>query len=301
MTKNRKRTLGLAVLIACTMTASSQTHSDTLMSQLRDADTQKVIVVSHRGDWRNAPENSLQALKNCIAMGIDMIEIDLKKTRDGELVIMHDATIDRTTNGKGRVEDYTLVELRQFRLKNGLGRATTHPIPTLREMLTEARGRILINIDKGYDYFQDVYALLKATSTENQVVIKSGHAYDKVKAENGDVLNKVVYMPIINLDAEGAEQKLDGYKKMKPTAVECCFKKFTPEVSRLLKKVQANGSKIWINSLWPSLNDSHDDDKAVEEGLKDETWGWILSQGATLIQTDRPRELTQYLQQKNRR
>lgn len=75
------------------------------------------MVVSHRGDWRNAPENSLQAIQNCIDMGVDMVEVDLKKTKDGHLIVMHDQTIDRTTTGKGKPENYTLEELRCFRLK----------------------------------------------------------------------------------------------------------------------------------------------------------------------------------------
>ena len=68
-----------------------------------------------------------------------------------------------------------------------------------------------------------------------------------------------------------------------------------------MKQIQQNGTKIWLNSLWPSLNAGHDDDRAVEEEDPDGSWGWLLEQGATLIQTDRPAELIQYLDQKGRR
>ena len=57
-----------------------------------------IMVVSHRADWRNAPENSLQGIQNCIDMGVDMVEIDLKKTKDGHLVLIHDRTVDRSYN-----------------------------------------------------------------------------------------------------------------------------------------------------------------------------------------------------------
>ena len=77
----------------------------------------KTVVVSHRGDWRNAPENSIQAIQNCIDMGVNMVEIDIKKTKDNVLILMHDQTLDRTTSGKGKPEDYTLAELKQLRLK----------------------------------------------------------------------------------------------------------------------------------------------------------------------------------------
>lgn len=291
----------IGFLLTTAFTLFSQESVKALVHDLKDKDAKRVIVVSHRGDWRNAPENSLQAFQNCIEMGVDMIEIDLKKTKDNQLVLMHDNTIDRTTDGKGNPADYTLEELRQFHLKNGLGRVTFHRIPTLEEVLELTKGKILINIDKGYDYFQEVYDLLVKTQTLDQVVIKSGYPYEKVKAENGAVLDKVIYMPIVNLDKPGAEQMIDGYKAMRPVAFECCFSEVTPEVLRLLQKVKDNGSKIWLNSLWPSLNAGHDDDRAVEQRQPDESWGWLLEQGASLIQTDRPRDLLRYLQKKDRR
>ena len=280
---------------------SAQGRANALVEDLRDVASKNVLVVAHRGDWRNAPENSLQAFKNCIEMDADMIEIDLKKTKDNHLIIMHDETIDRTTDGKGRPSDYTLEEIRRFHLKNGMGRTTFHPIPTLEEALLLCKGKILINIDKGYDYFQDVYDMLVKTGTVDQVVIKSGYPYQKVKDENGEVLNKVIYMPIVSLDQEGAEKIIDDYlTHIKPVAFECCFSQVTPEVPRLLKKIADSGSKIWINSLWASLNAGHDDDRAVDLGEKDEVWGWILEQGASLIQTDRPVELLEYLKEKGR-
>lgn len=296
-----KKVICFIYFLSAVFMLSAQEGVKTLVRELRDEDSEKVLVVAHRGDWRNAPENSLQAFENCIEMGVDMIEIDLKKTKDGHLIIMHDNTIDRTTDGKGKPSDYTLEEIRRFRLKNGLGRVTFHPIPTLEEVLGLTKGKILINIDKGYDYFKDVYALLEKTGIIDQVVIKSGYPYEKVKAENGEVLDKVIYMPIVNLDQPGAEEMIDGYKALKPVAMECCFAEVTPDVLRLLKKVRANGSKIWLNSLWPSLNAGHDDDRAVELKQPDESWGWLLEQGAALIQTDRPAQLIDYLDKRDRR
>ena len=291
-----KKTILLLIVLLATSLAVCAQRSKTLVKELNDFKSKKVLVVSHRGDWRNAPENSLQAFKNCIDMGVDMIEIDLHKTKDGQLVLMHDNTINRTTDGKGKVSDYTLAELKKFHLRNGMGRVTFHQIPTLEEVLNLSKGKILINIDKGYDYFKDVYALLEKTGTTDQVVIKSGYDYAKVKADNGDVLNKVIYMPIVNLNKPDAEKMIDSYKALKPVAIECCFSRVTPDVLRLLKKVNENGSKIWINSL----NAGHDDDRAVELNEPDETWGWILKQGAALIQTDRPQALINYLKKHKR-
>lgn len=258
-----------------------------------------ILVVSHRADWRNAPENSLQAIQNCIEMEVDMVEIDLKKTKDGQLILMHDKTIDRTTTGKGRPEDYTLEEIRRFNLKNGAGHKTRHKIPTFEEVMTLCKGKIMVNVDKGYDYFQEAYAVLEKTGTVGQCIMKSDNPYEKVKAEHGDVLEKMIFMPVVNLHKEGAEAIIDGYLgHMKPAAFELVFDNDGPEVQRLIKKVRESGARIFINSLWPELCGGHDDDRAVELKEPEESWGWIIGQGAKLIQTDRPALLLEYLKEK---
>ena len=91
------------------------------------------------------------------------------------------------------------------------------------------------------------------------------------------------------------------YTKIKPVAMECCFRMATLEVLSLMKRIKDSGSKIWINSLWPSLNAGHDDDTAVELCKPDDSWGWILDCGASIIQTDRPQKLIEYLKTKQRR
>ena len=270
-----------------------------LRANLLDKNNHSVMVVSHRGDWRNAPENSLQAIQNCIDMGVDMVEVDLKKTKDGHLIVMHDQTIDRTTTGKGKPENYTLEELRRFRLKNGAAHKTTHLIPTLEEVMLLCKGKILVNIDKGYDYFKEAYCILEKTGTVDQCVIKAGLPYEQVKLENGEVLDKVIFMPVINLNKEDAEKIIDSYQKhLKPIAYELVFDNDEKETLRLIQKVRDSGARLFVNSLWPKLCGGHDDDRAVEFHQPDESWGWIIAQGAKLIQTDRPALLLEYLRNK---
>ena len=173
----RKTICLIAVLLSAVM-LYAQKQAKALVEELNNPKSKKVLVVSHRGDWRNAPENSLQAFKNCIAMNVDMIELDLKKTKDGQLVIMHDNTINRTTSGQGKPSDYTLGELKKLHLRNGIQIETAHRIPTLEEVLNETKGKILINIDQGYDFFQDVYALIVKTGSLDKVLINSGYHYE---------------------------------------------------------------------------------------------------------------------------
>ena len=204
----RLTSLGLLCMLAI---ASYAQHLNEILSELSAPAKQSVLVVSHRGDWRNAPENSLQAFQNCIDMGVDMVELDLKKTKDGELILMHDNTLNRTTNGTGKPEDYTLAELKKLRLKNGAGFLTRHKIPTLRETMLLCKGKILVNVDKGYEYFEDVQKILEETGTANQCVVKEKIPYQTIKEQHGDILDKVIFMPKADLCKPEAESIIDSY------------------------------------------------------------------------------------------
>ncbi len=296
-----KRIVSLCLLSCLAVMAWGQQRVDKLISELNNPKSKKVLVVAHRGDWRNAPENSLQAFQNCIDMGVDMIELDLHMSKDSVLFLMHDNTVDRTTNGHGKVSDLTSAELKKLRLRAGHGAVTRHEIPTFEEVLNLCKGKILINVDKGYEYFKQAYALMEKTGTTRQVVIKSGKSIDKVQRENGDVISKVIYMPIISIDNDRAEREINACASVRPVAIECCFGKVDDHVLDMLSLVRKNGSKVWVNGLWPSLNGGHDDDRAVEMGEPDEAWGWMLKQGASLIQTDRPAQLIRYLKKHGRR
>ncbi|WP_291601246.1 glycerophosphodiester phosphodiesterase family protein [Bacteroides sp.] len=287
------------LLLCCCQWACSQGKATKIRESFLSGQPSELLVVSHRGDWRNAPENSLQAILNCIEMGVDMVEIDLKKTKDGHLVLMHDRLINRTMNGKGNAEDYTLAELKAMNLKNGAGCKTRHKIPTFEEVMLLCKGKIMVNVDKGYDYFKEAYAILEKTGTADQCVMKASLPYEKVKAENGEVLDKMIFMPVVNLHKEGAEAIIDSYlEHMKPAAFELVFDNDGPEVQRLIKKVHDSGAKIFINTLWPELCGGHDDDRAVELKQPEESWGWVVNQGVKLIQTDRPALLLEYLEGK---
>ena len=86
---------------------------------LYTSDESSVIVASHRGDWRNFPENSLEAIDNAIKMGVDIVEIALQRTKDGVLILMHDPKIDLTTTGKGTISEVTYYSIAKTHLKNG--------------------------------------------------------------------------------------------------------------------------------------------------------------------------------------
>lgn len=107
-----------------------------------------VMVYAHRGASAYAPENTLPAFQLAEEQGADGIELDVHLTKDGELVVIHDEKLDRTTDGVGLVRDYTLAELKRFCADNGMPGFADARIPTLREVLEQVRpGRMLVNIE----------------------------------------------------------------------------------------------------------------------------------------------------------
>lgn len=285
---------GLILIALVCGFAPPQDRINQLLETLKDSKSDQVMVVAHRGDWRNAPENSIQAIEGAIKMGVDMVEIDIRKTKDGHLVLMHDKTLDRTTNGTGKIAEWTLDSLKTLRLRNGQGRVTPFTIPTLEEAMLAAKGKILVNLDKCYDYFAEAYQILERTGTTRQVVMKAKKPLHIVKNDFGQYLDKVIFMPIVDLDRPTAPQIIEAYQKeIKPVAFEFIFKKEASVDIKLLKKVRRNGARVWINSLWASLNAGHDDDLALSD--IEASYGWILKQEATLVQTDRPQLWLQYL------
>jgi glycerophosphoryl diester phosphodiesterase len=107
---------------------------------LADPACDRVLVVAHRGEHGEVPENSIAAIERTAAAGISLAEIDVRETADGVLVLMHDGTVDRTTDGTGNVSDFTFAELQALTLVGGTpGDEATARIPTFEDALALAR------------------------------------------------------------------------------------------------------------------------------------------------------------------
>ena len=256
----------------------------------------KVTVAAHRCGWRTAPENSVQALKDCIRMGVYIAEFDLNKTMDGKLIVMHDNTIDRTTTGKGKPQDYTLKELKKFKLKTATGVPTKLTIPTLEEMLIAAKGKIVVNIDKGYPYFKQAMEIVKKHNMTQQVIynVPNELPFDSIVAQQGNIDSLLYLMTVVSPSNPSVDKIIDRYKPHKRTIIQTVFATDTVRIlSRIHQIRQTN--PVWFNSLWADHSAGHNDDVAVEQNKPNETWGWLVTKGASIIQSDRPRELLKYL------
>lgn len=279
-----KKLFFLLPILLTAFSISAQTRTDKLLKNLHDNESKYIFVIAHRGDWRNAPENSLQSIEKAIAMKVDMIELDIQPTKDGNFICMHDETLDRTSTGKGPIKDYTTEELKKFVLRSGNGIKTRQPIPTLKEALNVCKGRILVNIDKGGTYIKEIMPIIQECGMEKQVIIKGYYPVEKVKKEYGSN-ESMLYMPIVNLwDKEAVATIQTFIKNFTPIAYELCFKDDANPNLKIIDEIAKSGSRIWMNTLWDSLCGGHDDENALLES-KDKHWGWMLKHKATMIQT----------------
>ena len=286
------------LLVSCS-TGTAPTRAEQIREQLLTCDESSVIVVAHRADWRNFPENSLEAVQSSIDMGVDMLELDVQRTKDGVLMLMHDHNLDRMTTGSGNIAETTWEEISKLNLKDHQGNVTTYKVPTLEDVLLACKGKIMINLDKADRYFDEVFALLEKTGTTNLIVMKGSQPANEVREKFGKYLDKVIYMPVVSIDKPESEQAIyDFLNDMKPVAFELCWSNPESQVPAKMEKALKGRSLIWYNTLWASLCAGHHDDKAVED--LDGTYGYMIDTlGARILQTDRPQLMLDYLRSRN--
>ena len=177
---------------------------------------------------------------------------------------------------------------------SGVGVPTDFKIPTLKEALLECKGKIMINLDKADDYFEAIYPMLKETNTIGQVVLKGHYTAEEFNTTLGDFYKEILYMPLITVKIKDVKSYVDSLESsLNPTSYEIVFNEDYMESFEYISELKNNGDNIWINTLWASLANGKTDDKAYWN--PDENWGWVINEGATMIQTDRPRELIEYL------
>jgi len=282
--------LGLHALV----TLQAQSKVDQINKILRNPADKTVLVCAHRGDWRNAPENSLQAVKNCIDMGVDIIEVDVQQTKDGHLVLLHDKFLDRSTTGKGNVRDWTLDSLKTLRIRSGLTNPTNHPIPTLEEVMLLARGKAMIYLDKADTQLPEILAFLEKTQTLDHAVFMLPYTYAEAKSKFGDYLNRVIFIPRIEMSIEDPQTFIDEYvKNFKPVAIQLRLPAADSPRVDLIQVIKKQKMRVCVSTIWDYVSANHDDDRAFLD--PDAHWGWHVSKGVNIFNTDRPQLMLNYL------
>ena len=149
-----KRTFLFLFVCSCSAVFGQKIHSLQFESPqaMRDYFTysvEKKMVSGHRGTIEaGLPENSIAGFEAVLQKTPAIFEVDPRYTKDSVVILMHDATLDRTTNGKGKVSDYTWDELRKLKLRDRAGNITRYGINTLDEVIQWAKGKTILNLDK---------------------------------------------------------------------------------------------------------------------------------------------------------
>ena len=190
-----------------------------------------VLKIGHRGAKGHMAENTLESIKKAIALGVDGIEIDVHRCASGQLVVFHDFTLDRMTNGTGEISKHTLKELKRFVVKGHC------QIPTLSEVLTFVNNKCLLNIElKGQDTAKEASRLIaffveKKGWEYNNIIVSS---YQKDLLEVVHKINDKIPLGVLtetNIDAA-----VNFAKTVKAVAIHADYTMLTQEIVEELKK-----------------------------------------------------------------
>lgn len=320
------RTIWLSLLLSTALAVSvgqavaGETRARQILDRFEHANQWRdhVLVAAHRAGGMQAgktlyPENSIAAVEASIAMGAEIVEVDIRRSKDGQLVVMHDSWLDRTTTCKGEVVERTLAELKTCRLViEGTGVATNETVSTLREMLMATRDRILINLDNklAVGDLQDMIAVARDLGMAEQVIVKENlwnqERIATVKAAMDAIGGGFQFMPIIADDAVHDAGFAETVAHAFPVhaielinwraGAETLTQTGGPLFSPHMRAEAARGDwHIWadtyaiVNKPGGFLAGGRGDELAVLASLPRETWGFWVERGATIIQTDEPK------------
>ena len=263
----------------------SDDRFDKLLAAFHNAKSDYVMVAAHRASHKNYVENSIPAIKHAIEIGVDIIELDVKVTKDSVVVLNHDGKIDRTTNGTGDPEKYTWAELKQFRLEMPDGTVTSERLATLEEALNMVKGKAMIDIDIKTGNLKPVVDAIKKTGTASQVCFFDND-YDALK-EVLTMLPEALLMP----RAYSYAMADSALKVFTAEVIHIDESFYTPELTSLIKSKNA---RIWINAL-------DGGDRQIRIGNGPAAIDTLVRFGANIIQTDEPEKLIGILKEKGLR
>ncbi len=292
--------------ISCVYSVSLFAQQSDIAKAIRDRNNKDYVwIAAHRCDWIYSVENSTVALRNAIRTGVDIAETDVRLTKDGKIIMMHDATINRTTVGEGVILEMTLDEIRKNHMRSiNYGVNTDLIVPTLEEFIDIARGKILLYLDKaGYNIegkpegymVQQVLKVLEEKNALDEAIFVLEWPYEKARAVFGDKLEKVIYCPVISERVPNVSDYVDEWiSKYNPVMFQFRMNTLDTDVFKQMPKVLKAGAKPFVAATWPEHTADHDDLVSIFE-KPSKGWGWLIDQGFRILETNYPHDLLRYL------
>lgn len=255
-------------------------------------------MVAHRADWRNHPENSLSSIQSCIDNGVDVLELDIRKTSDGVMILMHDSTVSRTTNGTGSVSSMTLAQIRALRLLHN-GEVTTEQVPTLEEAMLLAKNHCMVYLDKTYpNALAETIAVLQSTGTvDNGIWRATGSAQSVVTTYTNAGIDPTKVNIAFRVVCAGTTSPsvatiMSELAIVNPGSLQVNYDNAAHPIfdAANIAAIRALGTRIFVNTM-------HDGrvHKDPNPGAQPTDWDWLVDHGVTVIETDRPLWLVDYV------
>ncbi len=255
-------------------------------------------IVAHRGDWSDAPENSLRAIREAARKAFEFVEIDIRRSRDGAFFLLHDCTLDRMTTERGPASDRDLAELVSMPLLAGNGGhrdvVPGEHIPSLAEALAVARGRVYLDLDVKDP--EDLPAVARAVATMDmngfcnlKMKVRDQETVVRLKRLQDEV--QIMVKPMAVFGSDTANDMIDLLAPVRPGMVESKFDSLATIAERR-DRFQSSGISLWANTLDSVACCGLSDANAGRD--PERVWGALVRAGVSIIQTDLPSSLQQY-------
>ncbi|MDR2407960.1 MAG: glycerophosphodiester phosphodiesterase family protein [Bacteroidales bacterium] len=326
----------LFLLLPLRINAQAKTRIDSIIyiiKHQRDF-SNYTLIAAHRGYWADFPENSIGSYLSAIEIGADIVEMDVRLTKDDVMVIFHDACLDRVTSGYGRLRDEYWGYVSELYLRDNLGNVTDYRVLKLSEALDALKGKAVASIDikeTGALFTQTMLRTIQMVKDKgmlNQTLIKGKMPLNDLQTQilnlAGVTLDDFIYTPIAFSNTRNLDSYIKDYVNSgKIYAIELVYKQSQDQILDYISLLTQHG--IWIGqySFWPETNygvfaekapltdcdiitrdynfkdDPSSPPTAWDDGRGD--WDWLSSKGANYIITDRGELMIDYLKAKGKR
>jgi glycerophosphoryl diester phosphodiesterase len=239
-------------------------------------------VIAHRGDRFAAHENTLTALRQAAEAGIDYVEIDVRRTADGHYVLMHDSSVDRMTDGQGKVSELSLEQIRALKVRDKKRpEIAVDRVPTFEEALAAIKGRVHMYLDFKAGDRAVVTKMIRDAGVSRQILI-----YDEVESV-AEWRRVAPELPLIVSPPETLKTAAELLKFIKESGVEVLDGSWEFYSREMVEAAQAAGTRVW-----PDIQDGQEDA---------EYFAKVIARGFSGAQSDHPRDFIAWLQKQNRR
>lgn len=274
------------------------------MNLMEQLNRKKVLIAAHRGTCGgNIPCNSIAAFQAALYAGADIIELDVERSADGELFVLHPGMEPVHLRMRDSIKTLPASALMHLRLSNCDLSRTEYGLIRLEDALTFLCGKCTIAIDKFKNNPEAIAALIHKLKMEDQVLIKTDYSETNIEAVE-KYASDIPYLPFVRGGLEIHENLMR--RNIRYAGLEALFEtEESPAATKeFLACLHADGKLVWGNAIVYNyrevLSAGHTDDVSVT-GNPELGWGWLADHGFDIIQTDFAYHCRSYLEQTGRR